>query len=587
MANKINLVLIFALTLGFTYTNQKVSNFRKIRQDLKGVNFETLKFNTVRGPRLLPLEQYPYWSSQCYEGSIWGVVLVDITGDAYPEVVTLYEQGYIYIYHNDHGVIESTPSWQSSDWDYNIWAAFGDYDNDGDLDMAVASYSFFGGRVKVYRNDNGTLTTSPIWTAQADGGCWCDWGDVDNDGDLDLASVDITGYPCVFKNNAGMLETIPSWRAFDYNYGVGGFWIDVDNDGDLDLATSGFYMEPPARLYYNNNGNLEQVASWTSILDQSEYSGGYLWAGDINKDGWLDLASAMGYFAGWHNNPNCVYINRGGLLERSPSWFSNDLGPGLGCILGDINGDGWLDLAVNRDTLYGVAYENIQGFLNPSCGWVSGEVPGGLGIDLGDVDQDGIIYKEDTITADGTKKLFYLSTIPVQKITGITIDGDSVPLAGYCCNLKSGWVSFRDSIPSGSQVIFKYYYSIDMELLLSDYNNSNAHLFKNNVGISEQVSKSMGIGLQVYPNPFRNAVSIKFQIPEQGVASSQKSVVSIKIYDANGRLVRQFNHLTNYLFNQIVWDGTDDSGRRLPAGIYFIRVESDEFKETEKVILLR
>jgi hypothetical protein len=99
--------------------------------------------------------------------------------------------------------------------------------------------------------------------------------------------------------------------------------------------------------------------------------------------------------------------------------------------------------------------------------------------------------------------------------------------------------------------------------------------------------KSERLKLEIYPNPFRDAVSIKFQIPEQGVASSQKSVVSIKIYDATGRVVRQFNHLTNYSFNQVVWDGTDDSGRRLPAGIYFVRVESDEFKETEKVILLR
>jgi hypothetical protein len=104
---------------------------------------------------------------------------------------------------------------------------------------------------------------------------------------------------------------------------------------------------------------------------------------------------------------------------------------------------------------------------------------------------------------------------------------------------------------------------------------------------NSQNLKAKSPRLEVYPNPFRDAVSIEFQIPGQGVASSQKSVVSIKIYDASGRMVRQFNHLTNYSFNQVVWDGTDDSGRRLPAGIYFIRVESDEFKETEKVILLR
>jgi flagellar hook assembly protein FlgD len=37
----------------------------------------------------------------------------------------------------------------------------------------------------------------------------------------------------------------------------------------------------------------------------------------------------------------------------------------------------------------------------------------------------------------------------------------------------------------------------------------------------------------------------------------------------------------------ISWDGTDDSGRKLPSGVYFVRLESDDFKKTEKAILLR
>jgi hypothetical protein len=40
-------------------------------------------------------------------------------------------------------------------------------------------------------------------------------------------------------------------------------------------------------------------------------------------------------------------------------------------------------------------------------------------------------------------------------------------------------------------------------------------------------------------------------------------------------------------FYRIIWDGRDGSGRKLPSGIYFVRLESDEFKETEKVILLK
>uniref|UniRef100_A0A7V3RIM3 T9SS type A sorting domain-containing protein n=1 Tax=candidate division WOR-3 bacterium TaxID=2052148 RepID=A0A7V3RIM3_UNCW3 len=108
------------------------------------------------------------------------------------------------------------------------------------------------------------------------------------------------------------------------------------------------------------------------------------------------------------------------------------------------------------------------------------------------------------------------------------------------------------------------------------------------IGIEQTPEPTMAgaLRLVIYPNPFGNHLEIKFQIPEQGVASSQKSVVSLKIYDATGRLVRCLA-LDAKRLAPVVWDGTDDSGRKLPAGIYFIRVESDEFKETEKVILLR
>jgi hypothetical protein len=102
------------------------------------------------------------------------------------------------------------------------------------------------------------------------------------------------------------------------------------------------------------------------------------------------------------------------------------------------------------------------------------------------------------------------------------------------------------------------------------------------VGISEEEGQktSEGFALSVNPNPFRNHLVIKFQIPEQGVAS-------VKIYGTSGRLVKLFNHLTNFSFNHVVWDGTDDSGRKLPSGVYFVRLETDGFKKNEKVILLR
>ena len=104
------------------------------------------------------------------------------------------------------------------------------------------------------------------------------------------------------------------------------------------------------------------------------------------------------------------------------------------------------------------------------------------------------------------------------------------------------------------------------------------------IGIAEAENSKSEIRnakLEVYPNPFRNVTGIKFQIPNQ-------KVVSIKIYDISGRVVKSFSLTTDYcVLATIVWDGTDDLGRRLPSGIYFVRLATDGFKRIEKAILLR
>jgi len=64
--------------------------------------------------------------------------------------------------------------------------------------------------------------------------------------------------------------------------------------------------------------------------------------------------------------------------------------------------------------------------------------------------------------------------------------------------------------------------------------------------------------------------------------------ISLKIYDVTGRMVRDFSRLTvNGERSTIVWDGTDDYGRKLSSGVYFVQLEAEGFKKTEKVILLR
>ncbi len=109
------------------------------------------------------------------------------------------------------------------------------------------------------------------------------------------------------------------------------------------------------------------------------------------------------------------------------------------------------------------------------------------------------------------------------------------------------------------------------------------------VGVEETHSDMNTPALSVYPNPFRNHLVINLQIPVDKVISSQYPVASIKIYDAAGRLVRNLLPTTNSLLstNTLIWTGDDELGRKVPDGVYFIRLESDNTKITEKAILLR
>ncbi|MEO0185586.1 MAG: T9SS type A sorting domain-containing protein, partial [candidate division WOR-3 bacterium] len=74
-----------------------------------------------------------------------------------------------------------------------------------------------------------------------------------------------------------------------------------------------------------------------------------------------------------------------------------------------------------------------------------------------------------------------------------------------------------------------------------------------------------------------------------GVVSSQYPVASMKIYDITGRVVKSFD-LESCILNhesRITWFGDDDTGRKLPAGIYFIEFRENEYKEIQKVILIK
>jgi len=84
-----------------------------------------------------------------------------------------------------------------------------------------------------------------------------------------------------------------------------------------------------------------------------------------------------------------------------------------------------------------------------------------------------------------------------------------------------------------------------------------------------------------YPNPFKPQTTISFSL-------IRPSNVSIKIYNLKGQLVKTLadGEFTS-ANHSIVWNGTDNSGRKVSEGVYFYKMQAPRFSSTKKMILMK
>ena len=316
------------------------------------------------------------------------------------------------VYENEDGILqfdlEQSLGWQAiiTD-DLTTSIAWGDWDNDGDLDLAVGNNNQPD---YVYENEEGTLTLAPIeglgWASEYISSTQSiAWGDWDRDGDLDLAAGHCgttldesqTVPALVYENTQeGTLRVDPSqelgWVSPEALCTKSVGWGDWDGDADLDLALGARVYENEAnRLLLNTRDNY----GWNGNIDAQSVA----W-GDVDGDGDLDLAVGT-----W--NKNIVFENTGGFLvyaqNGSPKrgWASADIRRTMSVAWGDVDGDKDLDLAVANAADYGYQpnqiFENINGTLTPRAVWQTADnrrEPGGVlyksqDIAWGDIDNDG------------------------------------------------------------------------------------------------------------------------------------------------------------------------------------------------------
>jgi hypothetical protein len=100
--------------------------------------------------------------------------------------------------------------------------------------------------------------------------------------------------------------------------------------------------------------------------------------------------------------------------------------------------------------------------------------------------------------------------------------------------------------------------------------------------VEEEHQTTAGMHLSVHPNPFAKLTTINF-----GMEHSAERTELI-IFNAAGRLVKSLTPPPYAPGSMhVVWDGTDEAGRLVPAGVYFVQLRSSDVLCTEKVVVLR
>lgn len=228
--------------------------------------------------------------------------------------------------------------------------ALGDIDADGDLDMISAGR--VGQDAEIYLNDASgnftsaqilNLTTSVTRTISS-----IALGDVDGDNDLDIV-MGVSGAQgsMIYTNNGNGIFT-DSGQALGASFDTNSIALgDIDGDGDLDMvqanAINGGSTNStiPNRVFINNNGSFTDSGQSLGLANSSSIA-----LGDLNGDGDLDMV------VGNLVSANLVYFNNGtGTFTDSGvnSLGTNTSGGTTSSVaLGDLDGDGDLDLITGR-----------------------------------------------------------------------------------------------------------------------------------------------------------------------------------------------------------------------------------------------
>jgi hypothetical protein len=502
------------------------------------------------------------WGDYDNDGDL-DILLTGYTGSAYISRV----------YRNDAGIFTDVDAGLAGVSSGS--GAWGDFDNDGDFDILLTGYTGSQYVSRVYRNDGWDLFVDIDAGLAGVASSSAAWGDYDNDGDLDILLSGYTGsqeISRVYSNEAGSFT--------DMNAGLTGVayssvaWGDYDNDGDLDILLSGYAGDLVwhTGVYCNEAGSFRDIAAGLMGLSW----GSVAW-GDYDNDGDLDIVLTGGELSACHS-----------LLYRNDDGIFTDVRATLPDVeyssvaWGDYDSDGDLDLLLSGHADSGFVasvYRSDSALVNTppvAPANLSAQVIGSRMTFSWDAATD-----TETPAAGLTYNLRVGTTLGGSEISSAMADSSGLRLVAALGNLNQN-LSWSIELPDPPSPT--YYWSVQALDACFAGSPFAPEQTLNDPATGAPALRAQPIAYALHagaPNPFGSRTTIRFDLPRAGQTR-------MEIFDVTGRRVRVLvDERAEAGWYAPVWDGRDTLGRAVSSGVYFVRFQSGDYRATQKVVRTR